>query len=80
MVGFISKKILLYSVFYCYSTMYMIPYIYGKHPWQGEVASQNLRPDAGTKETGGGANGYIRSFKPIVFRRLVSNCSACLYW
>ena len=31
------------------------------------------------KKRGGGADGYIRSIKPAIFRRLVPYCTACLH-
>lgn len=31
------------------------------------------------KKRGGGADEYIRSIKPVIFRRFVSRCTACLY-
>ncbi len=31
------------------------------------------------QKKGGGADGYIRSFKPVVFGRFVSGCTAYLH-
>lgn len=31
------------------------------------------------KKRGGGADGYIRSIKPVTFGRLVPHCTACLH-